>query len=225
MRTSSPRGTHPSRFKQNNVNLIAQNPLSFSVQDRRVNTRLLKETQRRKAQLLGMTRHDVARQLHRYTVQPSSIMDEGCQGGLSRVKSASHTKFATGGGRKATSEVGADAISATGSPLSTYSGTGESSPSSKDLHSRWQTQYAKYLQKKEDTADHSLNPSTSPGEDDEQTGLVMSGPPTASYEEWLSTGCPTGPWFILLHEEFYAPLEAEQAFLGAKYNPKQRPQS
>ncbi|CAG9577802.1 conserved hypothetical protein [Leishmania major strain Friedlin] len=223
-RTSSPGGARPGSRRHNNANALVHNPLNFSVQDRRLNTRLLKETQRRKAQLLGMTRHDVARQLHRYTVPPSSIMDQGHRGGPSIGKSASHTNLATGGG-KSTSRTGADAASAVSFPLGIHSEAGESSSSSRDSYSRLQEQYAQRLQKKKDTVNYSLNSPTSPGEDDERTDSVPPVPPTASYEEWLSAGCPTGSWSVLLQEEVYAPLEAERAFLIAKYNPEERLQS
>ncbi|AYU80560.1 hypothetical protein, conserved [Leishmania donovani] len=223
-RTSLPGGAPSGSRRHNNTNTFVHNPLNFSVQDRRLNTRLLKETQRRKAQLLGMTRHDVARQLHRYTVPPSSIMDERHRGGPRTGKSASHTKSATGV-RKATPWTGADAASAVSSPLGIHSEAGESSSSSRESYSRLQAQCAQNLRRKKDTVNYWLNSSTSPGEDDERTGSVPSVRPTASYEEWLSAGCPTGSWSVLLQEEVYAPLEAERAFLIAKYNPKERPQS
>ncbi|CBZ23960.1 conserved hypothetical protein [Leishmania mexicana MHOM/GT/2001/U1103] len=222
-RSSSPGGTRPGSRRHNNTNAFLQNSLSFSVQDRRLNTRLLKETQRRKAQLLGMTRHDVARQLYRYTVPPSSIMDEGRHSRPSSGKRASHTKSATSG-RKTMSGTVADASSAVSSPLGIHSEAGEPSSSSRDSYSRWKAQRAQNLQKKV-TANYSLNSPTSPGEGDERTDSVLSVPPTASYEEWLSAGCPTGSWSVLLLEEVYAPLEAERAFLMAMYNPKESFQS
>ncbi|KAG5474015.1 hypothetical protein CUR178_04126 [Leishmania enriettii] len=213
-------GALPKRRKRNSTRAVVPNPVNFSVQDRRLNTRLLNETQRRKAQLLGMTAHDVAHRLHRYTVQPSSLMDEGRLGGPGGG-SALRVKLAADGD-KTTPGAGAGAVNSTSSPSITHSGGRVRSPG-RDAYSRWQAQRAQSESKKADGMAHlPMNSSTSPGECGEQAGAVPLVPPTESYEEWLSAGCPTGSWSALLQEEVYAPLEAERAFLSAKYDPKAR---
>ncbi|CAM39931.1 conserved hypothetical protein [Leishmania braziliensis MHOM/BR/75/M2904] len=221
-RTVSPGSARSNGLKHGSASTGVLNTLSFTVQDRRLNTRLLNETQRRKAQLFGMTRHDVAHQLHRYNVQPSLVMDEGRRDGPRVGKSASHNRSTTATSKAASGAV-ADAIGASSSPSDNHSTAVASSSFGRDAHSRWQAQGAYPLHKKEDTVYARVSTSTSPDEHDEEVGSVLPVPPTGLYEEWLSAGCPTGPWSALL-QEMYGLLEAERAFLTTKYNPKVRPQ-
>ncbi|KAG5473730.1 hypothetical protein LSCM1_04360 [Leishmania martiniquensis] len=214
-RTVSPGGVRPKGRKRNNAKAAVPNPVSFNVQDRRLNTRLLSEMQQRRAQLLGMTARDVAHQLYRYTVEPSSLMDEDRLREPRGRRSASRIKSATDG----------DPNSLINSSSNIHSTAMCSSPV-RDAYSEWQTERRQHMSRKADNQEHSpLNPCTSSGERDERAGAVPLAPPTVLYEEWLAAGCPTGSWCALLQEEVYGPLEAERAFLRAKYDPKASPPS
>lgn len=204
--------------------------VNLSVQDRRHKTRLLNETQRRKDQLLGLTTYDVAAHLHRYAVEPSAMMDESREGCVMPPPKASPTAPEDVHGF-----TGADVRSGglASSPAEAVKG--------RDANTRWHTQYAQRLQEKKSAMEHGsgATPSSSSaytrqrhGEephlrggdvDDDASGDEDATPlplPPASYDEWLTAGCPTGSWAALLEEEVYAPVAAEKALLAAKYDPK-----
>ncbi|KAK7195501.1 hypothetical protein NESM_000477700 [Novymonas esmeraldas] len=227
VRAVSPRRARSTGRRRNNVNTAAAPArLNFSVQDRRLNTRLLNETQRRKAQLLGLTTHDVAHQLHRYTVEPTTVMDEGRVGGLGSTKGGAPSKPSGTGGAAAPSAAGVDVFGASSSPSSMHATADGPASAGRDAYARWQAQYAQHVQSRRDAAPASQHSPALPGGGgggrDNGGGPTLSVPPTSSYDEWLSAGCPTGSWLALLHSEVYAPVEAERAFLTAKYDPKAR---
>ncbi|KAG5490484.1 hypothetical protein JKF63_00604 [Porcisia hertigi] len=211
-------------LKRNNAGNSGFAGINFDVQDRRLNTRLLNEAQRRKAQLLGLATRAVAHQLHRYTVPPSFIMDEGCRGVRRTRRSAMHSSTNADDG-KGKSGTAMNILGETDTSSGIDSPT-ESSPSpDTNAYSRWLQHCAQDTTKEDGARRSSLLPPLSPRRRSELTDSGLSLPLSASYEEWLSAGCPVGPWSALLEEELYAPAEAEQAFLCAKYDTHVSPRS
>lgn len=247
-RDPSPGRVPPTRPpKKKPAHSSAPPRVNLSVQDRRHKTRLLNETQRRKDQLLGLTTDDVAVHLHRYTVQPTAVMDDTREGCATAGKKAAAGPGSEGRATtvnfSTTTSASVSASAAAATSRVAESGTVEAAAASGGgaANSRWHAQYAQHMQHKKRATDlrspltsatgasafPRLRDNGSGGEDEEEDEGDSDGEPLplppSNYEEWMAVGCPTGSWAALLQEEVYAPVAAERAMLTAKYDPKGRP--
>jgi len=209
LRSASPRSRHAGGAKK--VTSSSAH-IDLSVQDRRLNARVLHETERRKAQLLPLTAPDVARNRQRYYAELCDILDD-------RVVPASLPYHTTASLVMSSTEKDEDDEE--------KEGEAEDGDGDEVLNAttrKWMTRFQEMRQA--NTPSPAVDLSGTVREVNEMSatdGAASSASsssytPLQSYEEWLLAGCPTCSWAALLGETFYDPILAEQATLHAVYS-------